>query len=135
MASFPGVDFLDFDSLLTSEEKLARQTARQFVDEEILPIIEQYNREGKFPASLVPKMAELGIFSAPLKGYGCAEMSNVEYGLVMQELERGDSAVRSFASVQSALVMYPIHAYGSPPQKEKWLPPLQQRKGIDYFCL
>src|ERR1700722_672657 len=135
MASFPGVDFLDFDSLLTSEEKLARQTARQFVDEEILPIIEQYNREGKFPASLVPKMAELGIFSAPLKGYGCAEMSSVENGLVMQELERGDSAVRSFASVQSSLVMYPIHAFGSEAQKQQGLPLLQQGKAIGCFGL
>ena len=107
MPPFSGVDFLDFDSLLSSEEKLARQSARQFTDNEILPIIEQHNREGKFPAPLVPKMAELGVFGATLEGYGCAGMSNVEYGLVMQELERGDSAVRSFASVQSALVMYP----------------------------
>ncbi|MGD0305085.1 MAG: acyl-CoA dehydrogenase family protein, partial [Candidatus Acidiferrales bacterium] len=96
MPSFPGVDFLDFDSLLTDEEKLARQSARQFVDEEILPIIEQCNREGKFPTQLVPKMAELGLFGASLKGYGCAGMSNVEYGLVTQELERGDSGLRSF---------------------------------------
>ena len=117
------------------EEKLARQTARQFVDEEILPIIEQHNREGKFPAQLVPKMAELGIFGATLKGYGCAGMSNVEYGLVMQEIERGDSAIRSFVSVQSALVMYPIHAFGSAAQKEKWLPLMQQGKAIGCFGL
>jgi glutaryl-CoA dehydrogenase len=112
MPSFPGVDYLDFDSVLTDEEKLARQTARQFVDAEIVPIIEQYNREGKFPVQLVPQMAELGLFGASLKGYGCAGMSNVEYGLVTQELERGDSGLRSFVSVQSALVMYPIHAFG-----------------------
>jgi glutaryl-CoA dehydrogenase len=135
MPSFPGVDYLDFDSVLSDDEKLARQTARQFVDEEILPIIEQHNREGKFPLHLVPKMAELGLFGANLKGYGCAGMSNVEYGLVTQEIERGDSAIRSFVSVQSALVMYPIHAFGSDAQKEKWLPRLQQGKAIGCFGL
>jgi glutaryl-CoA dehydrogenase len=135
MPSFPGVDFLDFDSLLSDEEKLARQTARQFVDDQILPIIEQHNREGKFPIQLVPQMAELGLFGASLKGYGCAGMSNVEYGLVTQELERGDSGLRSFVSVQSALVMYPIHTYGSDAQKNKWLPLLQQGKAIGCFGL
>ena len=135
MPSFPGVDFLDFDSLLSDDEKLARQTARRFADEEILPIIEQHNREGKFPLQLVPKMAALGLFGASLKGYGCAGMSNVEYGLVMQEIERGDSAIRSFVSVQSALVMYPIYAFGSEAQKEKWLPLLQQGKAIGCFGL
>jgi glutaryl-CoA dehydrogenase len=135
MPAFSGVDFLDFDSLLTDEEKLARQTARQFVDEQILPIIEACNREGKFPVQLVPQMAELGFFGASLKGYGCAGMSNVEYGLVTQELERGDSGLRSFVSVQSALVMYPIHAYGSDAQKEKWLPRLQQGTAIGCFGL
>ncbi len=135
MPSFSGVDFLDFDSLLSDEEKLARQTARQFVDDQIMPIIEQYNREGKFPIQLVPQMAELGLFGASLKGYGCAGMSNVEYGLVTQELERGDSGLRSFVSVQSALVMYPIHTYGSEEQKNKWLPLLQQGKAIGCFGL
>jgi glutaryl-CoA dehydrogenase len=135
MPSFPGVDFLDFDSLLSDEEKLARQSARQFVDENIMPIIEQYNREGKFPVQLVPQMAELGLFGASLKGYGCAGMSNVEYGLVTQELERGDSGLRSFVSVQSALVMYPIFAFGSDAQKDKWLPLLQQGKAIGCFGL
>ncbi len=135
MPSFPGVDFLDFDSLLSDEEKLARQTARQFVDDEIMPIIEQYNREGKFPVQLVPQMAELGLFGASLKGYGCAGMSNVEYGLVTQELERGDSGLRSFISVQSALVMYPVHTFGSDAQKDKWLPLLQQGKAIGCFGL
>ena len=135
MPSFPGVDFLDFDSLLDNDEKLARQTSRQFVDEEILPIIEQHNREGRFPLQLVPKMAELGLFGANLKGYGCAGMSNVEYGLVMQEIERGDSAIRSFVSVQSALVMYPLYTFGSDEQKEKWLPLLQQGKAVGCFGL
>ena len=135
MPAFSGVDYLDFDSLLTDEEKLARQTARQFVDEQILPIIEECNREGKFPHQLVPQLGELGFFGANLKGYGCAGMSNVEYGLVTQELERGDSGLRSFVSVQSALVMYPISAYASDAQKDKWLPLLQQGKAIGCFGL
>ena len=135
MPASSGVDFIDFDSLLSDEERLARQTARRFVDAEILPIIEECNREGKFPTQLVPQMAELGFFGANLKGYGCAEMSNVEYGLVTQELERGDSGLRSFVSVQSALVMYPIYAYGSEAQKNKWLPLLQQGRAIGCFGL
>lgn len=135
MAGFPGVDFIDFDSLLNDEEKLVRQTARQFVDQEVLPIIEKHNRDATFPMRLVPQLGELGFFGASLSGYGCAGMSNVAYGLVMQELERGDSGLRSFVSVQSALVMYPIHAYGSDAQKQKWLPPLQQGKAIGCFGL
>lgn len=135
MPSFSGVDYLDLDSLLTDEEKLARQTARQFVDDQIIPIIEVCNREGRFPKELVPQMAELGFFGASLQGYGCAGMSNVEYGLVTQELERGDSGLRSFVSVQSALVMYPIHAFGSDEQKNKWLPMLQQGKALGCFGL
>lgn len=135
MPAFPGVDFIDFDTLLTDEEKLVRQTARQFVDEQVLPIIEACNREGRFPAELIPQIAELGFLGANLTGYGCAGMSNVEYGLVMQELERGDSGLRSFVSVQSALVMYPIYTYGSEAQKEKWLPRLQSGKAIGCFGL
>jgi glutaryl-CoA dehydrogenase len=135
MPAFPGVDFIDFDSLLNDEEKLARQTARQFVDDQVLPIIEQYNRDGKFPTQLVPQLGDLGFFGASLTGYGCAGMSNVAYGLVTQELERGDSGLRSFVSVQSALVMYPIFTFGSDAQKEKWLPALQQGKAIGCFGL
>ena len=135
MPAFPGVDFLDFDSLLNDEELLARKTARQFVDEQVIPIIEKHNREAKFPMELVPQLGELGFFGANLKGYGCAEMSNVAYGLVMQELERGDSGLRSFVSVQSALVMYPIHAYGSAEQKDKWLPRMQSGKALGCFGL
>ncbi len=135
MAAFPGVDFLDYDSLLNDEERMARQTARQFVDEQVLPIIEKHNRDATFPMNLVPQLGELGFFGASLKGYGCAEMSNVAYGLVTQELERGDSGLRSFVSVQSALVMYPIYAYGSDAQKEKWLPKLQTGKAIGCFGL
>jgi glutaryl-CoA dehydrogenase len=132
---FAGVDFVEFDSLLNDEEKLVRSTARQFVDNEILPIIEKHNREATFPMHVVPQLGELGFFGANLKGYGCAEMSNVAYGLVMQELERGDSGLRSFVSVQSALVMWPIYTYGSEEQRNKWLPALQQGKAIGCFGL
>jgi len=132
---FRGVDFIQFDSMLTEEELLVRNTARQFVEDNLMPIIEQCNRAGRFPIELVQPMAELGFFGASLKGYGCAEMSNVEYGLMTQELERGDSGVRSFVSVQSALVMYPIHTFGSQEQKEQWLPALQQGKKIGCFGL
>ena len=135
MAGFAGVDFIDFDSQLNDEEKLVRQTARQFVDNEIIPIIEKHSREATFPMHLVPQLGELGFFGANLQGYGCAGMSNVAYGLVTQELERGDSGLRSFVSVQSALVMYPIYAYGSDAQKDKWLPLLQQGKAIGCFGL
>ena len=135
MALFAGVDFIDFDSLLNDEEKLVRQTARQFVDNEILPIIEKHSREATFPLHLVPQLGELGFFGANLQGYGCAEMSNVAYGLMMQELERGDSGLRSFVSVQGGLVMYPIYRYGSDAQKDKWLPRLQSGEAIGCFGL
>src|SRR5690242_5640163 len=127
---FKGVDFIEFDSLLTDDERLVRDTARRFIEENLVPIIEECNREGRFPRELVKPMADLGFFGASLKGYGCAGMGNVEYGLVMQELERGDSGVRSFVSVQSALVMYPIYAFGSEEQKQKWLPKLANGEKI-----
>jgi len=126
---------MEIDSLFSEEEKLVRQTVREFVDNEVLPHIEEWNREGKFPMHLVPQMAELGFYGANMEGYGCAGMSNVEYGLIMQELERGDSGLRSFVSVQGALVMYPIKEYGSDEQKERWLPALQQGKAIGCFGL
>jgi glutaryl-CoA dehydrogenase len=132
---FKGVDFIEFDSLLTEDERLVRDNTRKFIEENLIPIIEQCNREGRFPKELVKPFAELGFFGASLKGYGCAGMSNVEYGLVMQELERGDSGVRSFVSVQSALVMYPIYAFGSEEQKQKWLPALQRAEKIGCFGL
>jgi len=135
MPSFPGVDFIEFDSLLNDEELLVRQTARQFVDNEILPIIEKHSREATFPMHLVPQLGELGFFGANLQGYGCAEMSNVAYGLMNQELERGDSGLRSFVSVQTGLVMYPILSYGSDAQKDRWLPLLQEGKAIGCFGL
>jgi glutaryl-CoA dehydrogenase len=135
MFGFHGVDFLEIDGLFTDEEKLVRQTVREFVDKEVLPHIEEWNRGAKFPAHLVPLMAELGFYGANMEGYGCAGMSNVQYGLIMQELERGDSGLRSFVSVQGALVMYPIKEYGSEEQKERWLPLLQQGKAIGCFGL
>lgn len=135
MFAFRGVDYMEIDSLFSDQEKLVRQTVREFVEKEVIPHIEEWNREAKFPQHLVLPMGELGFFGANLEGYGCAGMSNVEYGLIMQELERGDSGLRSFVSVQGALVMYPIHAYGSEEQKQKWLPALQQGKAIGCFGL
>jgi glutaryl-CoA dehydrogenase len=132
---FRGVDFLEFDTLLSDEERLVRNTTRTFIEDNLIPIIEECNRAGRFPRELVKPMADLGFFGASLKGYGCAGMSNVEYGLVMQELERGDSGVRSFVSVQSALVMYPIYAFGSEEQKQKWLPALQKGEKLGCFGL
>jgi glutaryl-CoA dehydrogenase len=136
MQKFQGVDYFNIDLLLTEDEILVRNTVREFVDDNVLPIIEKHNRAGTFPLDLVPKMAELGMFGATLPAkYGCAGMNNVAYGLVMQELERGDSGVRSFASVQSALVMYPIYAYGSEKQKDYWLPGLAKGEKIGCFGL
>ncbi len=135
MFPFRGVDYLEIDSLFSDEEKLVRKTVRDFVDQEVLPRIEGWNREAKFPGHLVPPMAALGFYGANLQGYGCAGMSNVQYGLIMQELERGDSALRSFVSVQGALVMYPIHRFGSEEQKQRWLPALQQGKALGCFGL
>jgi glutaryl-CoA dehydrogenase len=132
---FRGVDFIQFDSLLSDDERLVRDTARQFIEDNLIPIIEECNRAGRFPRELVKPMAELGFFGASLQGYGCAGMSNVEYGLVMQEMERGDSGVRSFVSVQSALVMYPIYAFGSEEQKQTWLPALQSGEKLGCFGL
>jgi len=136
MVKFHGVDYFDIDSLLTEEEILVRKTVREFVDEKVLPVIEKHNRAGTFPIDLVGVMAELGMFGATLPAkYGCAEMNNVAYGLVMQELERGDSGIRSFASVQSGLVMYPIYTYGSDAQKDYWLPRLAKGEKIGCFGL
>jgi glutaryl-CoA dehydrogenase len=132
---FKGVDFIGFDSLLSDDERMARDTARQFIEDNLVPIIEECNREGRFPRELVPQMGQLGFFGANLHGYGCAGMSNVEYGLVMQEFERGDSGVRSFVSVQSALVMYPIFTFGSDEQKNYWLPRLATGEKLGCFGL
>ncbi|HEV2280022.1 MAG TPA: acyl-CoA dehydrogenase family protein [Acidobacteriaceae bacterium] len=135
--AFPyrGVDFIGFDNLLSDDERMARDTARQFIEDNLVPIIEECNRDGRFPRELVPQMGQLGFFGANLQGYGCAGMSNVEYGLVMQEFERGDSGVRSFVSVQSALVMYPIYTFGSEEQKNCWLPKLATGEKLGSFGL
>ncbi|MGA2625037.1 MAG: acyl-CoA dehydrogenase family protein [Bacteroidota bacterium] len=136
MLKFQGVDYCLLDDSLSEEEILVRNTVREFVDDNVLPVIEKHNRAGTFPADLVPKMAELGMFGSTLPArYGCAEMNNVAYGLVMQELERGDSGVRSFASVQSGLVMYPIYTFGSEQQKDYWLPKLAKGEKIGCFGL
>ncbi len=133
---FEGVDYYHIDELLSEEEKLIRQTIRDFVDDKVIPIIEKHYREGTFPMHLIPEMAELGVFGATLpEKYGCANLNNVAYGLIMQELERGDSGIRSFASVQSALVMYPIYTFGSEEQKEYWLPKLARGEKIGCFGL
>jgi hypothetical protein len=132
---FRGFDFLEFDSLLTEDELLVRSTARQFVEDNLLPIIEECNREGRFPRELVSPLGELGFFGPTLEGYGCAGMSNVEYGLIMQELERGDSGLRSFCSVQSSLVMYPIFTFGSEEQKQQWLEPMARGTKLGCFGL
>jgi glutaryl-CoA dehydrogenase len=133
--AFRGVDYFCVDSLFNEQELLVRQTARQFVDERVLPAIRDCYRDARFPGELIPEMGRLGFFGANLEGYGCAGMSNVEYGLIMQELERGDSGVRSFASVQGALVMYPIFTFGSDEQKQKWLPRLQSGDAVGCFGL
>jgi len=136
MQKFQGVDYYNADQLLSEEEILVRNTVRQFVDDRVLPVIEEHYRAGTFPVALIQSMAELGLFGATLPAqYGCAGMNNVAYGLAMQELERGDSAVRSFASVQSALVMYPIFAFGSEAQKDFWLPRLARGEKIGCFGL
>ncbi len=132
---FRGVDFLEFDSLLTEQELLVRDTARRFVEDSLIPIIEECNRQGRFPSELIAPMAEMGYFGPTLEGYGCAGMSYVEYGLIAQELERGDSGLRSFASVQSSLVMYPIYTFGSEEQKEQWLPAMAKGEKIGCFGL
>jgi glutaryl-CoA dehydrogenase len=133
---FTGVDYYNIDSLLSEEERMIRDSVREFVSNEVIPIIEKYNRESKFPIHLVEKMASLGLFGITLpQKYGCAELNNVVYGLAMQELERGDSGIRSFASVQNSLVMYPIYTFGSEEQKNYWLPLLCRGEKIGCFGL
>jgi glutaryl-CoA dehydrogenase len=136
MAKFRGVDYFNLDDVFDKDDILVRDTIREFVDDNVIPIIEKHNRECTFPMDLVPKMGELGLLGATLpEEYGCAGMNNIAYGLVMQELERGDSGIRSFASVQSALVMYPIFTFGSDEQKKQWLPKLASGEKIGCFGL
>jgi glutaryl-CoA dehydrogenase len=129
-------DLFNIDAALTEEERAVRDSIRRFVDERVLPVIGDAYVEGKFPKHLIPEMGELGVFGANLpEEYGCAGLNNVSYGLIMQELERGDSGVRSFASVQGALVMYPIYAFGSEEQKKHWLPKMAKGEAIGCFGL
>src|SRR6195952_5959117 len=130
------LDFYDIDSVLAEEERAVRDSVRHFVDERVLPIIGDAYVAGRFPKELIPAMGELGVFGANLpEQYGCAGLNNVAYGLIMQELERGDSGIRSFASVQGALVMYPIFAFGSEEQKRHYLPKLAKAEMIGCFGL
>ncbi len=136
MARFKAVDYFDTDSLLTDEERMVRDTVRGWVDDSVLPVIEHAYIERRFPRDLVPEMAELGIFGANLpEEYGCAGLNSVAYGLIMQELERGDSGIRSFASVQGALCMYPIYAFGTEEQKREYLPRMAAGTVIGCFGL
>ena len=129
-------DFFNIDGSFSEEERAIRDTIRRWVDERVLPIIGDCYVQGRFPKELIPEMAELGVFGANLpEEYGCAGLNNVSYGLIMQELERGDSGVRSFASVQGALVMYPIFAFGSEEQKRAWLPKMAKGEAIGCFGL
>lgn len=135
MKSFKGVDYYGLDELLTEEQKRIRKTVRAWVEEKVMPIIADCFENYRFPDELIPEMAELGFFGANLQGYGCAGIDNISYGLMMQELERGDSGLRSMASVQGALVMYPIYTFGSEEQKNKYLPALAKGEIIGCFGL
>jgi glutaryl-CoA dehydrogenase len=135
MQPFSGVDYMLIDSQFDEQERLVRETAREFVSARITPFIAGWYNDGKFPRDLIPELGRMGFLGASLEGWGCAGMSNVEYGLVMQELERGDSGLRSFVSVQGALVMYPIWKFGSPAQKDRWLPKLQSGEAVGCFGL
>jgi glutaryl-CoA dehydrogenase len=137
VADYKGVDFLRLDETQLSEEEcVVRDSVRDWVSKEFLPRLQEHvRRDGSFPMELVPQIAELGMFGANLTGYGCAGMNNVAYGLLMQELERGDSGLRSFASVQGSLCMYPIHAYGSEEQRQRWLPGMAAGEIIGCFGL
>ena len=135
MEKFRGVDYYGFDELLTEEQRMMRDAVRDWVEAKFLPLVIQHHRDGTFPMELARDLGEMGVFGATLKGYGCPGLSAVTYGLAMEELERGDSGLRSFASVQSGLVMYPIYSYGSDAQKETWLPRLQSGAALGCFGL
>jgi glutaryl-CoA dehydrogenase len=135
LSRFPGVDLLELDALLSEEERLVRDTVRAFVDDKVKPIIEECHREARTPLELVPDMGALNLFGASISEYGLPGLGGVAYGLIMQELERGDSGLRSFVSVQSSLVMYPIYAFGSQEQKDRWIPRLATGEAIGCFGL
>ncbi len=135
MASYESLNYMEEEGLFTSEELMIRDTVREFVSEEVIPTLQEANREEKFPAQLIPRFAEMGLLGSTIQGYECAGLGHVAYGLVMAELERGDSGIRSFCSVQGALVMYPIYAYGSEEQKQKYLPQLAKGELVGCFGL
>lgn len=135
MSAYESLNFMNFDSLLSSEELMVRDTVREFVTDEVIPCLQVANREESFPSQLIPRFAELGLLGVNIHGYDCPGLGEVAYGLVMQELERGDSGIRSFCSVQGALVMYPIFAYGSEEQRQKYLPRLAKAELIGCFGL
>jgi glutaryl-CoA dehydrogenase len=135
MEKFRGVDYYGIDDLLSEEERMVRDAVRDWVEAEFLPIVTEHHRAGTFPVDLIPRLGALGVFGATLKGYGGAGLNHVAYGLMMQELERGDSGLRSCASVQNGLVMYPIYAYGSESQKDRWLPALARGERVGCFGL
>jgi glutaryl-CoA dehydrogenase len=135
MQKFRGVDYYGIEELLTEEQRMIRDTIRDWVEAEFMPVVAQHHRDGTFPVAVAKPLGEMGVFGATLKGYGCAGLDNVSYGLIMQELERGDSGLRSFASVQSGLVMYPIYSYGSDAQKDRWLPRLASGTALGCFGL
>jgi glutaryl-CoA dehydrogenase len=132
---FRGIDFYEIDELLTEEERLVRDTVRAFVDERVVPRVGRWFRDGVFPLELIPEFGRLGLLGMTIHGYGCAGASSVAYGLACQELERGDSGVRSFCSVQGSLAMYPIYAFGSEEQKQKWLPAMARGEKVGCFGL
>lgn len=136
MNNFKGVDYFNCESLLKEDEIMVRNSVRDFVESEVIPVIEKHYHEERFPVHLIPLLSELGLFGVNLPTkYGCAGMNNVIQGLVMQELERGDSGLRSFVSVQSSLVMYPIFTFGNDKQKDFWLPQLASGEKIGCFGL
>ncbi len=135
MEQLADLDYYRVDELYADEERLVRDTVRHFIDAEVLPIIEAHHRRGTFPTELIPRLGELGVLGSNLLGYGCPGVSDVAYGLIMQELERGDSALRSFASVQGTLVMYPIFVFGTEAQREEWLPRLARGERVGCFGL
>ncbi|MCK4658943.1 MAG: acyl-CoA dehydrogenase family protein [Phycisphaerae bacterium] len=135
MDAYQAVDFYKLDELLTEDQQLICQAVRRFVDEKVLPVIEQHNRDGTFPMNLVPQMAELGMFGCNLEGYGCTDIGPISYGLLCQELERGDSGLRSFISVQCSLCMWPIYTFGSDQQRQRWLPGMAGGEIIGCFGL
>ena len=133
--AYTAMDFYDADALLSEEERMVRDTVRSFVEAEVVPHAARHFRDGTFPMELVPKFGEMGLLGAPLEGYGCAGLSYTAYGVLCRELERGDSGIRSFCSVQGSLVMFPIHRYGTEEQKKRWLPDLAAGRKIGCFGL